>query len=180
MYKPDQVTIKVKEYGCTYIATCKEVKMRASCTACGLDAARACACKIYGLGHFEMVEVDCETYKVYAVKPEAPHGATTNGGPEAKAVPTCSYCGAAPAVKGYADMGTACCDDCSLIPQITNVPESIAAIRSETVPERLIRALRHEEAHEKRLGITVPICTRLRVLKSSGLALKRIMEATAT
>jgi hypothetical protein len=88
----------------------------------------------------------------------------------------CNYCGKAPATKGYVDMGTACCDDCSLIPKITNVPESLAAIRAETVPERLIRALRHEEDHEKRHGITVPICTRLRVIKANGDKLRRIME----
>ena len=45
---PDKVEIRVKEYGGTYIATCKEAKMRASCTSGAKEAAHCCAYKIFG------------------------------------------------------------------------------------------------------------------------------------
>lgn len=50
MSKPDKVEIRVKEYGGTYIATAREVKVRASCTSGAEEAAHACAFKIYGDG----------------------------------------------------------------------------------------------------------------------------------
>ena len=46
--KPDKVEIRVKEYGGTYIATAREVKVRASCTSGADHAAHACARKIFG------------------------------------------------------------------------------------------------------------------------------------
>jgi hypothetical protein len=46
--KPDKVEIRVKDTCGTYVATCKEVKVRATCTMGYDQAARACAEKIYG------------------------------------------------------------------------------------------------------------------------------------
>lgn len=50
--KPAQLTIKVRPYAGTYAATCKEAKVRASCTASGQWAAESCAIKVYGQGNF--------------------------------------------------------------------------------------------------------------------------------
>lgn len=48
------VEIRVKEYGGTYIATCKSAKVRASCTAGAQEAAHACAYKIFGKTGFTL------------------------------------------------------------------------------------------------------------------------------
>lgn len=52
--KPDKLEIRVKEYGGTYIATAREVKVRASCTSGAEAAARACAEKIFGVDGFTL------------------------------------------------------------------------------------------------------------------------------
>lgn len=70
--KPDQVVIRVKEYGGTYIATCKEVKMRASCTSGAREAAHTCAYKIYGADKFHLAKIDNCTFDALAVSPELP------------------------------------------------------------------------------------------------------------
>lgn len=68
-----KVEIRVKEYGGTYIATCKSAKMRASCTACAEWAAKACAEKIYGMKGFTLKKVTEQTW-IASVKPEAANG----------------------------------------------------------------------------------------------------------
>lgn len=51
---PDSITINVRDYSATYIATAKEVKVRATCTAGYERAAWACAEKVYGAGNFTL------------------------------------------------------------------------------------------------------------------------------
>ena len=68
--KPEQITINVRAYGGTYIATSKEAKMRASCTEGERSAAHACAYKVYGTDGFTLKQVSDKTWN--ALRVDAP------------------------------------------------------------------------------------------------------------
>lgn len=61
MSKPDTLTINVKLYAGTYIATAKELKVRASCTSGAESAAHVCAHKVYGDG-FALHKITEQTF----------------------------------------------------------------------------------------------------------------------
>lgn len=69
MEKPDTVTINVRDYASTYIATAKELKVRASCTVGAEQAAHACGLKIYGEA-FTLKKVTNQTFIAEALKSE--------------------------------------------------------------------------------------------------------------
>lgn len=68
---PDIVTISVRAYAGTYIATARDIRVRASCTSGVQEAAHSCACKIFGPGNFELYRVTDQTFIASRISPAA-------------------------------------------------------------------------------------------------------------
>jgi hypothetical protein len=64
---PDTVVINVRDYAATYIATAKGVAVRASCTSGAMEAAAACADKLYGPRGYVLKRVTAQTYTATAL-----------------------------------------------------------------------------------------------------------------
>lgn len=80
----------------------------------------------------------------------------------------CHYCGA-PATRGWADLpATQHCDDCHLVHEIGgNIAEIRPAVRAETDPERVRRALAWERELGRRKVVLKLLENKLRRLEAA-------------
>jgi hypothetical protein len=69
MNTPQQITISVRDYAGTYEAKCRTHKLRASCTMGPIQAAKACACKLWPDGAFSLATLALGSYVAIRTDP---------------------------------------------------------------------------------------------------------------